>query len=195
MFCFPNIFLFSVGPLTAPWGSSDRSLKTPVLKYKINSLHQLSASAFPSISPSLEMAGRKWSSLLHKGSHYLLLEVHVIANAHHMDGILVWAPQNPLTITLASHWGPSISSMKRKRKKEVCYSASAKATWEETADWDLALCLGWCHFLLAGQCAPHLHLFPYLFLSRGCCSTWAEASEEALSWGSRSQATNRLTAE
>lgn len=91
--------------------------------------------------------------------------------------------------------GESRSPAWRERRFLFCYSASAKATWEETADWDLALCLGWCHFLLAGQCAPHLHGFPYLFLSRGCCSTWAEASEEALSWGSRSQATNRLTAE
>jgi len=126
----------------------------------MNSLSSLKPSvpAFSSISPSLEMAGRKRSSLLHAGSHYRSLEVHVIANALHMDGILVWAPQNPLTITLTSHWGPSLSFFKRKRKKngskEVCSSSDAKPTWEETVERDLALSLGWCHFLLAGQCTP-----------------------------------------
>ncbi len=103
-------------------------------------------------------------------------------------------PKIPSLITLTSHWGLSTSCMKRKRKKK-CVTVLVrrlleKRQWTGTWLWVLA-----DDFLLAGQCAPHLHLFPYLFLSRGCCSTWAEASEEALSWGSRSQAMNRLTAE
>lgn len=155
-FTFLNFFLnFYKVPLAAPLGSLDR-FKIPCVINSMSAL-KISVSAFSSISPPQEMAGRKWSSLLHAGSHYHSLEVHVIANALHMDGMLVWAPQNPLTITLASLWGPSLSCLKRKREKngsKVCYSASAKTIWEETAERDLARCLGWCHFLLAGLCTP-----------------------------------------
>ncbi len=184
LLCFPTIFLFH-GFLTAPWGSSDRSLKTPVLKYKINSLHQLSVSAFPSISPSLEMAGRKWSSLLHTGSHYLLLEVHVIANAHHMDGILVWAPQNPLTITLTSHWGPSISSMKRKRKKK-CVTVLVRRLLEKRQRTGTWLCVLADVIFFWQASVPHIciyfliyfcHVGAALLERRLVKKHWAEAAD------------------
>lgn len=195
-------FFFSTFPRALLWSLGGPSLDQFKIPCAINSLSALKpcVSAFSSISPSLEMAGRKWSSLLHAGSHYRSLEVHVIANALHMDSILVWAPQNPLTITLTSPWGPSLSCLKRKRKKngskEVCYSASAKTTWEETAERDLARCLGWCHFLLAGQCYPHICLYFLIYFCHVGASLlerrlvmkhWAEAA--------RSQVTNRLTAE
>jgi len=28
-------------------------------------------------------------------------------------------------------------------------------------------------FFWQASVPPHLHVFPYLYLSRGCCSTWA----------------------
>lgn len=159
----------------------------------MNSLSSLkpSVSAFSSISPSLEMAGRKWSSLLHAGSHYRSLEVHVIANALQMDGILVWAPQNPLTITLTTHWGPSLSFLKRKRKnmaQKKCVTALVQRLLEKrqrSGTW--LFVLADVIFFWQASAPPHLHVFPYLFLSRGCCSTWAEPA--------RSQVTKRLTAE
>lgn len=59
-----------------------------------------------------------------------------------MDGILVWAPQNPLTITLTSHWGPSISCMKRKRRKKcatvLVRRILEKRQWTGTWLWVLA---------------------------------------------------------
>lgn len=131
------------------------------------------------------MAGRKWSSLLHAGSHYFSLEVHVIANALQMDGILVWAPQNPLTITLTTHWGPSLSFLKRKRKnmaQKKCVTALVQRLLEKrqrSGTW--LFVLADVIFFWQASAPPHLHVFPYLFLSRGCCSTWAEASDEALS--------------
>ncbi len=167
-----------MGPLTEP------QFVNPCAKTQDNS-HQLSASAFPSIRPSLEMAGRKWSSLLHKGSHYLLLEVHVIANAHHMDGILAWAPPKSPHNHTHLPLGTLNLLHEEKEKKEVCYSASAKATWEETVG--LGLGSGsWLMIFFWQASVPHIciyfliyfcHVGAALLERRLVKKHWAEAAD------------------
>lgn len=167
----------------------------------MNSLSSLkpSVSAFSSISPSLEMAGRKWSSLLHAGSHYRSLEVHVIANALHMDGILVWAPQNPLTITLTSHWGPSLSFLKRKRKKWLKRSVLqhwCKGYLRRDSGAGLGSFSWLMSFSFGRPVYPHICMYFLIYFCHVSAAVlerrlvmkhWAEAA--------RSQVTQRLTAE